>query len=274
MNYRVLALDLDGTTLTSDHRILPPVREAIASIRDRATVLLVTGRHHTAARPYHHELGLSTPIICCNGTYVYDYRTESVLAADAIGHDVARDFLALAAGHGLNLVMYVTDRMVYSASRPIDYMQVLERWAQQFPATIRPSIARVASFDDELASQSHVWKFVVEGDIDGVEAFARLPWVQEHFNGEKSWRNRIDFARRGNTKGSRLAAFLAQHAIDPAEVVAIGDNHNDISMLQLAGLGVAMANADDAVKQAADVVTEETNDGLGIREVLHRYFGA
>ena len=273
MSYRVLALDLDGTTLTSDHQILPAVRDAIRRLPSQVMVLLVTGRHHTAARPYHHELGLTTPVISCNGTYIYDYQTNSVLTENAIPHDTARQFLQLAQQHELNLVMYVTDRMALSASNPIAYMSVLERWSETFPAAIRPAIARVSSFEEELANSEYVWKFVAEGDIERITAFAQLDWVQANFTGEQSWVNRIDFSRRGNTKGARLSEFLAQHQIDPAQVIAIGDNHNDISMLRMAGLGVAMANAEDEVKAVADRISQESNNGQGILDVLQEYFG-
>ncbi|KAA8996139.1 Cof-type HAD-IIB family hydrolase [Affinibrenneria salicis] len=272
MTYRVLALDLDGTTLNSDHQIPPQVKEAINRIKDRVMVLLVTGRHHTAARPYYAELGLNTPIICCNGTYVYDYQNNSVLAENAIERANAKKFLDLAQAHRLNLVMYVTDKMVYPAVSPVVYMKTMEEWAQQCPAAVRPEIERIDSLYDEMEASRYIWKFVAEGDIASIEAFSRLPWVNEHFIGEKSWSNRIDFSRKGNTKGVRLAALLAQQNIAPAQVVAIGDNHNDISMLQLAGLGVAMANADEAVRQVADRVTRETNNGLGIGEIIAEYF--
>ncbi len=273
MSYRVLALDLDGTTLTSDHQIIPAVREAIQQLKSQIMVLLVTGRHHTAARPYYYELGLDTPIISCNGTYIYDYQTNSVLEENAISHDVGMQFLQLAKQHDLNLVVYVTDRMTLSAQKPIAYMSMLEHWAKQCPEAVRPEIVRVDSFEEEIENSEYIWKFVAEGDIEKITAFSKLDWIQANFTGEQSWHNRIDFSRKGNTKGSRLQAFLAQHNIPLSEVIAIGDNHNDISMIQAAGLGVAMANAEDAVKAIADQVTKESNNGQGILDILQQYFG-
>lgn len=273
MTYRVLALDLDGTTLTSDHQIIPAVREAIQQLRSQIMVLLVTGRHHTAARPYYYELGLDTPIISCNGTYIYDYQTNRVLAENAIPQDIGMQFLQLAKQHDLNLVVYVTDRMTLSAQKPIAYMAALEQWAEQCPEAVRPQILRVESFEDEVKNSQYLWKFVVEGDIEKITSFSQLNWVQEHFTGEQSWHNRIDFSRKGDTKGARLQEYLAQHNIPLSEVIAIGDNHNDISMIQAAGLGVAMANAEDAVKAIADQVTKEGNNGQGILDILQQYFG-
>jgi Cof subfamily protein (haloacid dehalogenase superfamily) len=270
--YDVLALDLDGTTLTSSREILPVVRDAIRRIRHQVMVLLVTGRHHTAAYPYYQALQLETPIISCNGTYVYDYQRQQILAENAIPHAQAAQFIALAQQHHLNLVMYVTDRMTFSKTQPIQYMTVLEQWAQQFPSSSRPRIERIDDFYAEMQRHQYVWKFVIEGEIADVEFFAGLPYIRDHFTGERSWSNRIDFSNKGNTKGARLKEFLQQHEIDPRRMIAIGDSDNDISMLQLAGLGVAMANADAAVKQAADCITLDTNDGLGISQIISDYF--
>lgn len=273
MTYRVLALDLDGTLLTSDHRILPDVRDAVARISTQAVVLLVTGRHHTAARPYYHELALTTPIICCNGTYIYDYQQQSVVEENAIPRSSAAQFLELAQQYGLNLVMYVTDRMVYSIKKPLSYLPPLEQWAAQCQPDIRPQIHGVPSLEQVLAESRYIWKFVAEGDIENIREFARQPWIAEHFTAEQSWHNRIDFAWQGNTKGHRLLTWLNTHQYTPEETVAIGDNHNDVSMIQLAGLGVAMANAEEAVKAMADCVTREGNNGRGVLDIIQTCFG-
>lgn len=274
VKYKLLALDLDGTTLTSQHEILPQVNKEIQRIKDDVVVLLVTGRHHTAAKPYHHELGLDTPIISCNGTYIYDFNNESIVKENALPKDKAKQFLQLARQYRLNMVMYVTDAMTFSSENPIEYMKALEAWAEDFPAAIKPEIRRIASFEHELEQNDYIWKFVVEGDIEQIESFTQLPFIQDEFSGEKSWSNRIDFANKGNTKGARLAEYIQTIGIKPSEVIAIGDNHNDISMIELAGLGVAMANADDVVKCAADILTPEGNDGQGIADIISTYFSA
>lgn len=270
--YQVLALDLDGTVLTDDHTIHPEVKQAIHEAKQHCHVMIVTGRHHTAARPYYYELGLDTPIICCNGTYVYDYKTETVLTQNAIEHQHALKFIELADEHKLKMVMYITDAMTYSNYNPFEYMLVLEEWAEQAPERHRPNIYRVDSFTDTARQTDYVWKFVVEGEQASVDRLMQTPWVAEHFNGERSWSNRIDFAAKGNSKGRRLAEYVSSLGCVPSQVIAIGDNHNDISMLQYAGLGVAMKNADDIVKSNAQAIckTDNNQDGLAhlIREQI------
>lgn len=262
--YKVLALDLDGTVLTDEHTIHPLLKRAIQQAQQHCHVVIVTGRHHTAAKPYYQELGLTTPIICCNGTYVYDYQNEKVLKHNAIAKHDALTFLALAKEFQMKLVMYVTDAMTYSKRSPIAYMQALEKWASQYPPTAQPKIEQIDSFRHRVEQETFIWKFVVEGLPSSVERLAQQAWVQETFNGERSWSNRVDFAAKGNSKGQRLAEYVQSLGYHANHVLAVGDNHNDISMLDYAGLGVAMLNADDTVKSHAKLIctTDNNHDGL------------
>ena len=271
--YKLLALDLDGTVLNSAHKISPVLKETIQSIRNDVMVVIVTGRHHTAAEPYYHELGLSTPIICCNGTYVYDYKSKTVLAENAISKANARQFIALSEQFALKKVMYVQDAMTYSLEQPIEYMAAMKEWSLSFPKSSRPNIKQISDFNEELEAAPYIWKFVVEGEGEHIDKFSALPFIKEQFMGERSWHNRIDFSHMGNSKGNRLSHFIKDYDIQAEQVVAIGDNHNDISMIELSGLGIAMLNADPVVKNSADqVCTTDNNDQHGLAQLIERIF--
>lgn len=258
--YKVLALDLDGTVLNSEHGIHPEVKAAIREASEVCHVILVTGRHHTAAKPYYEELGLNAPAICCNGTYVYDYHNKRVLAEHSIAKKNAKRFLELANKYQMKVVLYVTHSMTYSRSQPIDYMTALEEWAEGFSAEQKPDIRKIDSFEQEIDNAEHIWKFVIESEPENIARIEQLDFVKKNFSGERSWSNRVDFSKKGNSKGNRLAEYLEQNGYHPQEMMAVGDNHNDISMLQLAGLGVAMKNADEKVKAAADMVSSGNNN--------------
>ncbi|WP_234495487.1 Cof-type HAD-IIB family hydrolase [Vibrio maritimus] len=255
--YKLLALDLDGTLLNSAHTISGELIETIQQIAVNTHVVIVTGRHHVAAKPYYDQLGLSTPIICCNGTYIFDYQNNSVIQENAIDKNIANQFITLSQAHDLKMVMYVRDAMLYSRARPIEYMEALLTWSQTFPESERPNIQKVDDFQLEAERSDYVWKFVVEGEVD---SFAKLPFIKKHFNGERSWIDRVDFAATGNSKGNAICQYILPLGIELDECVAVGDNHNDISMLKVAGIGIAMKNADDTVKSAANLITEKNND--------------
>lgn len=269
--YKLLALDLDGTLLNAEHGISPYLVETVKQLSKKMHVIIVTGRHHTAAQPYYRELGLDTPIICCNGTYTYDFKNDVVVQENAIHKDVAAEFITLSEQHSLKAVMYVKDAMLYSSQRPTAYMAPLLQWAKSFPEHQQPNIRQVANFHHELRNTEYVWKFVVESD--DMDAFLDIDFVRNNFNAERSWVDRIDFASMGNSKGTALTHYVEQIGISLDECVAVGDNHNDISMLKAAGLGVAMKNADQAVKDAANIITEKThNDAFCLSELFLRLF--
>ena len=85
-----------------------------------------------------------------------------------------------------------------------------------------------------------------------------------------SWFDNFEICGRNVTKGNAVRRFAEGMNIKPDEIICIGDNLNDISMIDYAGLGVAMGNADEAVKKAADVVTS-SNDEDGVGRVLEKY---
>ncbi|MBF9000923.1 Cof-type HAD-IIB family hydrolase [Vibrio nitrifigilis] len=270
--YKVLALDLDGTVLNDQQTIHPEVKQAIREAQECCHVIIVTGRHHTAAKPYYQELGLTTPIICCNGTYVYDYEANKVLKEHSIRREDALDFIDLAQQYQMKLVMYETEAMTYSKCNPIAYMKALEKWAEQFPTQQRPKIKRIASFIELARTTQYIWKFVIEGQPHSIERFANQEWIKQTFSGERSWSNRIDFSAQGNSKGLRLAEYVTELGYDATHVIAVGDNENDMSMIRYAGLGIAMDNAANNVKQSANLIcaTDNNQDGLAhlIREKI------
>ena len=74
-------------------------------------MIVVTGRHHTAARPYYEELELDTPAICCNGTYIYDFHNQQIVREHSVEKAVAKQFYELATDYGMKLVLYTTHAM-------------------------------------------------------------------------------------------------------------------------------------------------------------------
>lgn len=258
--YKLLALDLDGTVLNSDHQISQPLIETINKLPDDIVVMIVTGRHHTAAKPYFDQLKLTAPIICCNGTYIYDFQTASVIQENSIPKEQARKFLSLCDQYNLKKIMYVTNSMLYDESNPMKDMETLAQWAQSFPENDRPSILKINDFETPIRESEYVWKFVVEGEDENIESLFENTFIQREFSAEQSFVNRFDLANKGNTKGNRLTEYIESIGIAPKQVVAIGDNHNDISMIEIAGMGVTLDHAEEAIKEAADFVINSNND--------------
>ena len=270
MVFRIVALDLDGTVLDSGGLIRPRTKAAVAAALERGLeIILVTGRHHVATRPFHYELGLASPAICCNGTFVYDFSAARVLVGDPMDKELARRVLEQCRRYGVDCLVYVDNSMTFEAGNALATRFCA--WAAGLEARIRPDIHRVESFERAIDDATRVWKFVVFHEDPAVLA----AWQAEAGLGgalsiESSWTNRLDVVRAGNTKGRRLLEWAATRGVDPADIVAFGDNGNDLSMIASVGFGVAMGNGEPALKAVAKWVTG-TNNSDGIAETMERF---
>lgn len=270
MKYRLVALDLDGTLLNSRMQIQRETVEALKRVREKGVqVMVVTGRHHVAAYPYWDQLGLELPAVCCNGTYVYDYRAGQALANNPLRRTQAHQLLGIARRHGIHCMVYVDDAMAYES---VDaHMHKLMNWAASLPERVRPELRQVERFADLIDEVDTVWKFATASDdLPALRAFEEEVTSSMRLSCEWSANNRVDVAQTGNSKGGRLAEWIASNGIDPSEVIAFGDHRNDIGMLEIAGMGVAMGNADAVVQSSANWVTG-SNDGTGIADALQRF---
>jgi Cof subfamily protein (haloacid dehalogenase superfamily) len=270
MKYRLIALDLDGTLLDSRLQIRSQTVDALQRARRNGLqVMIVTGRHHTAAYPYWHQLDLELPAICCNGTYLYDFRHRRPLAGDPLTLAESNELLALVRKHAIHAMVYVDDVMAYETQSP--HLRNLLKWSATLPENVRPRIEPVDSFEKLIERADMRWKFLVAGDnAKALEDFNEEVSQRLQLSCVRSAHNRIDISHGGNNKGARLAEFIAQQGILPQEVIAFGDQDNDKEMLRLVGLGVAMGNSHEAVRDHADWVTG-TNDSDAIADVLHRF---
>lgn len=269
MKYRVVAFDLDGTLLNNQGEILPANIDAINAARSKGIkVVLVTGRHHTAVKPYYHQLQLDTPIICCNGTYIYDVVSDTTPIANPFNQQQAYKVIDIAEKLGIHLLMYTRDQMTFTEYNP--HMRKFSQWVERCPEAVRPNLQQIDSFYTLLTAQQTIWKFVISHPDRTLmeQAVAQLP--EEHFSCEWSWIDRVDIANHGNSKGERLLDLLNIWNIAPQQVMAFGDNHNDISMLTTVGLGIAMGNAEKDVKAQAKLITTDNNQN-GIQQILEKY---
>ena len=269
MTPRVIALDLDGTLLAPNKTILPASLEALARARAAGyQVLIVTGRHHVAIHPFYQGLGLDTPAICCNGTYLYNYQAGRVIEGDPMSVDKAQALLQMLDQDNIHGLMYVDDTMMYE--RPMGHVTRTLAWAQNLPEAQRPSFTQVPSLSEAAREVSAVWKFALaEPDTQKLQHFADRVAETLDLACEWSWHDQVDIARKGNSKGYRLARWVASQGLTMQDVVAFGDNYNDISMLEAAGTGVAMGNADDAVKARADAVIGDNTEN-SIAEFIYK----
>ncbi len=267
MTSRVIALDLDGTLLTSNKTILPASLEALARARAAGfRVIVVTGRHHVAIHPFiRHWLWIHLQFVVM--ALICMIIRQKVLQSDPMPVDKALSLTDMLAAHDIHGLMYVDDAMLYE--RPTGHVIRTSRWHSRCPSSsVRCSpVDLLAQAARDVQS---VWKFALtDEDIPKLQQFALDVGQTLGLECEWSWHDQVDIARAGNSKGKRLTQWVEAQGLSMQDVVAFGDNYNDLSMLEAAGTGVAMGNAVEEVKARANVVIGE-NESNSIADFINR----
>lgn len=264
MDIRLVALDLDGTLLTEDHRLSPAMEAAVAAARDRGyLVTLATNRMEASALHFARRLGLTEPIISYGGALVRGPDAGPPLVDLRIGRDTARRALRAIDGEEIYRFIYqdgyvYTDRETWYSSRYGDILGVTVHLAEDLEAILdEEPTAVVFRVPPEHAPR------VTERLAEALGGRARLINSLPYY---------IEVLPPDATKGRALQAVLQHYGLGPESCLAIGDGLNDLEMIAWAGLGVAVANADESLKAAADYVTANPRE-RGVFEALMRWCG-
>lgn len=244
-NYKLLALDMDGTLLNDTSEISPENAEWIQKALDAGvTVSFSTGRGFRSALPYAEQLKLETPMITVNGGEIW-HRPHVLHKRSLLSPMYVKRLHELALEHGEPWFWAYSTEEIYNK----------EKW--------------ISPGDDY---ESHHWLkfgYYTEDDIAREKILAEVQsWgALEITNSSLS---NIELNPLGVSKASALQELCGLLHIEMSQVIAVGDSLNDIAAIREAGLGVAMGNAQDAVKEAADFITL-TNNENGVAEVIRRY---
>lgn len=276
MKYKLLALDIDGTLLDSKQELTPSTIEAIQlAVKQGIKVCLVSGRRPRAMAQYATRIGLPHPLVGFNGGIVADPLTFNPLRAVTIPREEMVDVLREYEKEHLCAFAYRS-----SATPPDVYYSVDSTWQdtqnyiqyEQSKGNIcrLPALSKDMTFNPMRIMVGDSEAFATKAqDIAGplLDPRRHTSFYTKHYTG--TWYYEIYPVE--STKSSGLRFLCEYFAIDQSEVVAVGDHFNDLDMIEFAGLGVAMGNAQLGVKEKADlVIGHHDEDGLAlfIRERL------
>jgi Cof subfamily protein (haloacid dehalogenase superfamily) len=283
MKYSVLAIDLDGTLLNDEKEIDARDREAIQSFRAKGgIVIIISGRTPSSTRWIAENLNLTEPIIAFNGaviqqasgTYFDTFRFDNV--------EILR-FIEICTLHDIYFHLYSGDTLLIPKET---------RWNQNWVEQNIPSLQhsggdpeRCQVYRDQCAvkrmksigeyvrlGQLEIAKIAVFHENKSLLPFATLlkkQFPSFEITSSLNYTN-LEISPSGVTKGSSLAKLMNALGIPLQKVAAIGDNFNDVSMLETVGLGVAMGNAPEQVKARARVVTN-TNQHAGVARAIYEF---
>ena len=264
MEYRLIALDLDGTILPRGQPISPRVVQAIrAAVTLGIQVVLASGRMFRVLAPYAEQLGIDGPLICYGGALIRRALNGGVLYEQRLPQELACEVVQVGRELGLPIHAYVDDELYVEGLTP----------AHPMYARLRREYTHAVDDLDHFLRRNgpppHHMALVTARDR---EVLVRR--LKERFgtrlNVTTGHPNLAEIDHPNVSKGTALRWLAEQLGIPREQVLAVGDDHNDLTMITYAGLGVAMGHAPAAVRAMAQVIVPSL-DGDGIARVLEEY---
>lgn len=262
MAIKLITIDIDDTLVNTAKQVTPRVKAALQEATAQGVkVVLTTGRPLPGVQEYLDELGLNHQddqyAITYNGGVVQTTNGEELGGKELAYSDYLR-LREVADELGAYLQVETIDA-AYTSAKEINYWASRENFLIKMPLIIKPV--------DEMDPNDHYVKFMFIGDEADIDSWRdALPAdVKEAYYIVKSTPQHLEFMHKDATKGSGLLTLAAKLGIDRSETMALGDQQNDVTMIEASGLGVAMGNAVPEVKAVADVETTTQNaDGVGV----------
>lgn len=269
MTIKLVAIDIDGTLVTDDKQLTTETIEAINQATEQGVkVVLCTGRPLNGVQDYLKKLCLDNQaesyVITFNGSLVQNTNGD-IIVRHTVSFNDYLDMELLARKIGLHFHAE-TDQFIYTANRDISPYSIAESFLVRTPIKYRTveemtpalSISKGMIIDDpELISKALDEKAVPADFFNRFYIVRSEPYFLELMNKDAS-------------KGNAIRDLAAQLDIKQEEIMALGDQENDLTMIDYAGLGVAMGNAIDEVKEHADQMTL-TNQENGVAAAINQY---
>lgn len=267
--YKLIVSDIDGTLIRSDFTISDYTKSVIQEAREAGVeFLLVTGRLFGAVKRYTRELKLDSPVISCNGGVQKDSVTGELQVGSPISKEALTQIFRILMDDEIYFHFYgeenfFSQKFAYDGAGLYRLNQSL-REEDRFPMfEVKDPFA--------VLEQEAIYKVLFrcvepEDRLYYKELFQQLPSISL----TSSWSDNYEICAAGVNKGRAIQAYAESRGISREEIISFGDNINDIEMIQFAGMGVAVANAEQELLDVADVITE-SNEQDGVARAIERF---
>ncbi|KRL61658.1 Cof-type HAD-IIB family hydrolase [Latilactobacillus fuchuensis] len=267
MTIKLIAIDIDDTLLSSQHQILDSTKSQIKKALDQGVkIVLCSGRPLAGVAPYLAQLGIAGDqqyVVTFNGS-VIETAAGEIIQQVGITHETYRAVDQYSKTNQLAYNVLDSNSTIYTSNLDVDPITVVQAWENEAGLLIRQP--------DQVKLDVKMIKAVFTGPsavLDQHEAAVKAQFGQENYVVRAGSRF-LEVMHRAVNKGAALKQLARHLQIQPTEIMAIGDEQNDIPMFNFAGTAVAMANGSAAAKQHADFITTD-NDHDGIAQALDQY---
>ena len=262
MKYKLAVTDLDGTLLDKNSNISEQNLRAVEKLRAKGCIFtMITGRMYSAAKTYIDILDCKELVGLYQGAEITDIRNKSTIYKATLKQSVCEEIYKDALRLGLNIQAYADDKV---------YAESYDENTAFYERLCRVKINIKDSIEDIVSSENNI-KLLINTDKGSVTR--NLEFFIKKYSGDanvvRSGEHFIEFTHKNADKGKALEIIAKHYGIERSQIIAFGDQMNDIPMIKYAGMGVAMKNAPDDVKKYADL-NAPANDESGVAYVLEK----
>jgi len=271
MDYKLICIDMDGTLLSDKKTISERNLRAIRLASEKGVRIAVcTGRIFTSAEYFSNLLGVKSPVIAANGAYIMEKDRDEVVYEASIGAQKCKKLLSMFRQYDIYPHFYTNDTIftentIFSSRFYAQANKTLSKDKQI-------KVVLVKDWNEVFAKyESKIFKSIgVDSDLEKIRKAKISIRDMNDFEVVGSNFDNFEITNKGVSKGNAVKILVKYYRIKSEQVICIGDSGNDLSMIKLDGLGVAMGNADDVIKESAKYITD-TNNCDGVAKAIEKF---
>lgn len=251
---KMIATDIDGTILPYHGEFSQKTKDCVKKLNEIGIkVILVTGRMHSSATPLAAQLGLNLPIISYQGGLIKDMDGKTLFQTE-LNSDIAKEIIQWGRKNNVHLNLYIDDKLYVEQDDEIIKYYIQGKFVDytvcSFDDLEIKNVNKLLAIDIHNADRVTSWVDILKSKYPDLYIVKSTPYFCE--------------IGSADAKKSIGVEFLCQMwGIDKSEVLAIGDQNNDIDLIQSGGVGIAMENGTPELKQVANYITDSVeNDGF------------
>lgn len=271
---RLVAIDIDGTLYTSGHAIPPDVPPYLRQLEDRGVmVVLCTGRRYRSALPIAIETGVRSPMVLHSGALARSPVNHETIFKRYISREAAKTVAEIIMAQSHHPIMWLDQYeegidMVSTPAAPdafetwyLNRFKEFVRYYDDWPRFESDRIFEVCAWGD-FETLVDVGDRILKRMAHRVRLHVAKNIIDEH--------SILEVFDSSVSKWNAIEALAHKYGVSAADIIAVGDNYNDIEMIQKAGIGIAMGNSVPEVLAVADYVTT-SNDDDGLLHALRKF---
>lgn len=265
--YKIIFCDLDGTLLRDDKTLPEENAKAISyALSKGVKFVLCSGRSNMSLDVLNEQLGLvkeNNYTVAFNGSTIYENVSKRKLVNHLLKGEYGGEVLDILRQYPVNVLAYEDEKLW--CDKPTDR---IKRYAKNsfIPYYVTEDLKELVSHDFS--------KIIAISDnekLSQIQQACNLCGITEKVGVFFSGEDILEFNPCNIDKGTGVKDLLEKINIDPSEAIAIGDNFNDVPMIENVGMGVAVKNGVDEIKSVADYVTENDNNHNAVAEVIQKF---